>query len=351
MAAPQPNRYLQHLPAIFQRKPVAESEPVLGQFLAPFEKQFAAFEQILADVDRNFSASLAPADDFLPWLAGWVAHLFDEEWAEDRQRRFLTAAMELYRWRGTVSGLKCYLDLCFDLSSDEVAIHEARWPGGMQIGVASRIGYVVNGGAAGSGRAVAQHPVVDLASHDYYVVDTVAPTDLPARLAGESIPDGERLQLYYDAHFIQRIILQPDGVRVAYFERDAIGEGRTLRQFFHRRSPEGQSDPIKPNIQHRNGLVDYRSVSADKASPILAGGTLLVGELERPYRFIVDIRRAFLQKSEAEQFWRKVRVVLDAERPAHTEYYVRFLPVAGRPGLRFMQIGERSSIGLDTTIA
>lgn len=348
MAAPQPNRYLQYLPAIFQRKPADEQEPVLGQFLAPFENQFAAFEQILADVDRNFSASLAPADDFLPWLAGWVAHLFDEEWDEDRRRRFLTAATELYRWRGTVGGLKRYLDLCLDLDAEEVDIREGRWPGGMQIGVASCIGYVINGGPDKPGRTVAQHPAVDLVSHDYYVVDTVTPTDLPAGIAGESIPDGERIQIYYDASFIHRIALQSDGVRLDYFERNATGEGRILRQFFHPCPPEG---PGKPNIQRRNGLVDYRSVPLDKASPVLAGGTLLVGELERPYRFIVDIRRAFSQESEAEQFWRKVRDILDAEKPAHTEYYVRFTPVAGRPGLRFMQIGERSSIGLDTTVA
>jgi len=168
-----------------------------------------------------------------------------------------------------------------------------------------------------------------------------------ARVAVEKV--GSRWTLVdvdkkYDIH------RENDTLKV-YSDRNATGEGRILRQFFHRCPPEDPQDPGKPNIQRRNGLVDYRSVPLDKASPVLAGGTLLVGELERPYRFIVDIRRAFSQESEAEQFWRKVRDILDAEKPAHTEYYVRFTPVAGRPGLRFMQIGERSSIGLDTTVA
>ena len=149
MAVSQPSKYLQYLPAIFQRKPAAENEPVLGQFLAPFESQFDNFERILAEVDRKFSASLAPADDFLPWLAGWVAHLFDEEWDEDRRRRFLAEAMALYRWRGTAGGLKRYLELGLDLDPGEVEIREGRWPGGMQIGVASRIGYVVSPAATG----------------------------------------------------------------------------------------------------------------------------------------------------------------------------------------------------------
>jgi phage tail-like protein len=338
-------RWLEYLPAIFQR------QHELDQFLTPFETQFALFEEILEEIDRNFAVSFAPSDDFLPWLAQWVAHIFDEGWNEDKRRRFLAQAMDLYRWRGTVRGLRRYLELWLDLRPEAVDIQEGCWPGGMQIGVASRIGYVVNGGADKTGRTVAQNPVVDLVSHDYYVVDTVTPTDLPAGIAGESIPDGERIQIYYDASFIHRIALQPDGVRLDYFERSAAGEGRTLRQLFHRRPAEDPQDPVRPNIQRRNGLVDYRSLAADEASPVIAGGTLLVGELGLPYRFIVDIRRAFSGEPEAEQFWQKVRNLLDAEKPAHTEYYVRFTPVAGRPGLRFMQIGERSSIGLDTTVA
>jgi phage tail-like protein len=359
MAAPASNRYLQYLPAIFQRKPTDETEPTLGQFLAPFEDQFAAFEQILAEVDHNFSASLASADDFLPWLAGWVAQLLDEKWDEDRRRRFLAAAMELFRWRGTVGGLKRYLDLCLDLRPDEVDIRDARWRGGMQIGVASRIGYVVKGRPDETGHNIGRNPAVDQFSHDYYVVDTVAPTDLPAGIAGEQIPAGERIQIYYNADFVQRIALQSDGVRIDYLERNVTGEGRSSRQFIHRRPPEDPQDPVKFNVQRRNGLLDYRSRPVDEALelgssdplPIIVGGTLLVDELERPYRFIVDIRRTFSEDAEAKELWQKVCAILDAEKPAHTEYAVRFTPAAERPGLRFMQIGERSSIGLDTTVA
>ena len=278
MAASQSSKYLQYLPAIFQRKPADENEPVLGQFLAPFESQFDNFERILAEVDRKFSATLAPAaeipnvdeftsetgtssgaaslmgqntaqfpsssgnstlsrptfgtpapaDDFLPWLAGWVAHPFDEEWDEDRRRRFLAQAMALYRERGTVAGLKRYLELGLDLDPGEVEIREGRWPGGMQIGVASRIGYVANNNAGEPNGAGAGKPGIDMTSHDYYVVDTVTPTDLPAGIAGESIPDGERIQLYYDADFIQRIDLQWDGVGLDYLERYLFGLGPEL---------------------------------------------------------------------------------------------------------------------------
>ena len=91
-----------------------------------------------------------------------------------------------------------------------------------------------------------------------------------------------------------------------------------------------------------------------------------MSDLERPYRFIVDICRAFPEpagteqteaqktkavRTEIEKLGRKVRALLDAEKPAHTEYAVRITPAAGRPGPNFMQIGEYSSIGLDTTVA
>ena len=285
MTEPQRNRYLQYLPAIFQRKPTDANEPVLAQFLAPFEQQFAAFEHLLDKVDQNFSASLAPAADFLPWLAGWVGHSFDEGWEEDRRRRFLAAAMALYRWRGTAGGLKRYLELGLDLGPDEVDIREGRWPGGMQIGVTSRIGYVANNGASEAHGTGAGKPGIDATSHTYYVVDTVAATDLPAAVAGEGIPPGERVQLYYNATYVHRIELKPDGVRLDYVERNTTGDGRALtpRPFFHRRPSEDSHDPAKPNIQRRGGLIDYHFSPTDKAPSVIAGGTLLVSELERPY--------------------------------------------------------------------
>jgi phage tail-like protein len=252
-------RWLEYLPAIFQQ------QHKLDQFLTPFETQFALFEEILAEIDRNFAVSFAPSDDFLPWLAQWVAHSFDEGWNEDKRRRFLAQAMDLYRWRGTVRGLKRYLELWLDLRPEGVSILEHRWPGGMQIGVASRIGHVVNGGADKTGRTVAQNPVVDLVSHDYYVVDTVTPTDLPAGIDGQSIPDGERIQLYYDAAFVQRIVLQPDGVLLDYFERNTTGEGRTLREFSHRRPP----DDSRVARRGRGSLCMTRATAAPPWKPHL----------------------------------------------------------------------------------
>jgi hypothetical protein len=107
--------------------------------------------------------------EFLPWLATWVALFLDEEWDEAKRRRLISEAVELYRWRGTVLGLKRYLEIYVGLIPE---IREWSWPGGMQFGVASQIGSI-------------NPPDVSLAriqdvSHrqppqydSYYVVDTI----------------------------------------------------------------------------------------------------------------------------------------------------------------------------------
>lgn len=379
MAASPPSRYLQFLPAIFQDQPAVEGQPSLGQFLAPFESQFDLFEQKLAEVDRDLTTALAPAD-FLPWLAGWVAHLFDEAWDEDRQRRFLATAMELYRWRGTVCGLQRYLELWFDLEPGTVEIREGRWPGGMQIGVASRVGYpdqtgTVSAGLPQPGATAAPAASLSQHAHDYYAVKTVTPTDPPT---DETLPPGERIEIYYDADFVQRIDLlknedgNPAGVRLSYMKRDPASDKRTPCVVTHLPLPDLAADP-KPraarDISRRDGLIEFHFTPCGDETKSITGGTLLVSDIACPYRFIVDIRyrsrppaheRAAAQPTEAERdkavqdeiekLARQVRAVLDAEKPAHTEYYLRITPEADHAAPDFMRIGV-SSIGLDTTIA
>lgn len=51
---------------------------------------------------------LAPAD-FVTWLASWVGVTLDENWPVHRQRAAVRHAVELYRLRGTVAGLRAHL--------------------------------------------------------------------------------------------------------------------------------------------------------------------------------------------------------------------------------------------------
>ena len=287
MAAAEPSRYLQFLPAIFQKKDPDGKTPLLGPFLAPFEQQLAVFDEILAHVDRNFAAPMASEDGFLPWLAGWVAHLFDQEWDEDRRRRFLAAAMELYRWRGTLCGLQRYLELCLDLGPEDVSIKENRRPAGMQIGVASRIAGpskkrrsdTVNGHRDG----------MSVESHDYFVVDTLT-SETPLIINSVQIAAGKPLRVYYRADCVKRIQTTKDatrdGVTICYTQENPDGSSSLQERFHQRRDTSTPPTIPKPNIRRRNGLVDYVYTWPD--GKIVKGGSFLIEDVETPYRFIVN---------------------------------------------------------------
>jgi phage tail-like protein len=64
---------------------------------------------------------LAPAD-FLEWIATWFSEVLDENWPAQRRRRFVAAAVEMFRTRGTVAGLRRELELS---SGGQVEISES----------------------------------------------------------------------------------------------------------------------------------------------------------------------------------------------------------------------------------
>ena len=77
-----------------------------------FTQRFlAALDEVLAPVllpldclDSHFDPALAP-EDFLDWLAGWVAVPVDEGWPLRLRRELVRQAVELHRWRGTARGI------------------------------------------------------------------------------------------------------------------------------------------------------------------------------------------------------------------------------------------------------
>jgi len=282
------SRYLEYLPAIYQEM------PVLDRFLLPFEAVLRGFEDLLSAIDRYF----APADtepDFLPWLATWVALTLDEGWDEAKQRGLIREAVNLYRERGTVQGLKRYLQIYTGL---EPGIRECRWPGGMQIGISSQIGgeYLVPGVSADGCPASVPH--------DYYVVDSEDSTGQPG-------------QWYYRAD------------RVASVE---VGDGNVIVYYFSPGSTQLKRQPHEPaTITRRDGLVHgcyiLRRKLEDGTETTIEyrGSTVLVDEVELPYRFIVDVRVPAEDVENVELG--KVRAIVELEKPAHTWYYLKLTPV------------------------
>lgn len=328
------SRYLDYLPAIYQE------DPFLGQFLVPFDDVLAGFEDLLSDIDRYFAPALTDSE-FLPWLANWVALVLDEEWDDAKRRQLIGEAVELYRGRGTRYGLERYLEIYTERVPE---IREWRWPGGMQIGVASRIGGPPPDDVDAPLRippppsspgdetrarithVVRQEPVY----HNYYVVTLEA-------AEGEGSPH----QLYYRADQVEKV---------------EVGDGYVgIWRFPPGGGPAELIDHESATVTRRDGLIDDRyalSVNTDgrRIEYSYEGDTWLIDEAqeERPYHFIVDVRVP-AEDVESVQI-DKVRAIVDLEKPAHTVYYLKLTPVITGYVLEAMQVQVRSRMDVDTII-
>ena len=309
------------LPGIFRE------DPFVGAFLAPFAEILEELRRALAEVDRtvvplNRDDPAWQADaDFLPWLAAWVDLAIDAEWDEATTRRTIAEAVELYRWRGTVRGLTRFLEI---YTGRRPEIRECAWPAGLQIGVASMIGGI------DPATVFAEYTAERLAvvRYDYYLVQDLMP---PGTLH------------LYRADRVRRVEVDPTS--------------RTVT--LHHVPPDSASVVTAVHgpatVSRRDGVPETRyrlsGVPAGGGPPVIAefaGDTVLVGEEELPYRFIVDLRVPARELMTVNVD--KVRAIVDLEKPAHTLYYLRLRPVAEEPLLETLQIEVHSTVGLDSTV-
>ncbi|MEI6668471.1 MAG: phage tail protein [Acidobacteriota bacterium] len=110
--------YLGRLPRTFSRDPQAAS--FLLRYLAMFEGFLGNIEARSVERDLLLDPCSAP-DECLPWLASFVGLTLDERWAmspaaccttpADARRRIIKEATWLFRYRGTVHGLKRFIEL------------------------------------------------------------------------------------------------------------------------------------------------------------------------------------------------------------------------------------------------
>lgn len=103
--------YVRDLPVIYQ------DADFLGRFLQIFESVWEPLEQRQDHIAMYFDPRTCPAT-FLPWLASWLELSFNAHWPESRRRRLLAEAVELYRWRGTRSGLTHLIEVCAGLTPE-----------------------------------------------------------------------------------------------------------------------------------------------------------------------------------------------------------------------------------------
>jgi phage tail-like protein len=102
--APTAHPIGQRLPAVYQEHQfVQQLTEALDEVLAP----------VLLTLD-SFAAYLDPhlaPEDFLDWLAGWVAYPLDDAWPAAQRRALVAEAVQLHRWRGTRRGLAKHVEL------------------------------------------------------------------------------------------------------------------------------------------------------------------------------------------------------------------------------------------------
>lgn len=321
MSDPVLKRLLEHLPAIYRE------DPWLGEFLRPFAAVFGGFEKLLAEIDRfciplNRLNSLYQADpEFLPWLATWLALELDEEWDEQKRREVLSRAVELYRLRGTVQGLKEYLKI---YTGHTPEISECAWPAGMQIGVASMIGGFDP--AAGFSSFSAERR--GLVHADWYLV-------------AEQLSGTEYL---YRSDLVERVEADVDARQVTLFHKQS-GDYE-ITQTVHANATISRCDGLADTVYDITGVPHGAS---DAITGIYAGDTVLIDdEADIPYRFIVDVTvpSAALEQVRVE----KIKRIIDQEKPAHTLYYLRLNSEDLRRGLFPMQIEIRSIIEVETVL-
>jgi len=93
------------LPAIFQ-----EEDPFTVRLTQAFDDSLAPVFSTLDNLAAYFDPRYAP-EDFLGWLAGWVAIELDETWELERRRSAVLGGADQLRRRGTAIGLAAELEL------------------------------------------------------------------------------------------------------------------------------------------------------------------------------------------------------------------------------------------------
>ena len=154
------------LPAVYRE------DRLIGEFLTAADALLAPLFLCLDNLEAIFDPALAP-DDFLNFLATWVAASIDENWPVERQRAFIAQSVMLDRRRGTLAGLTDYIGALTDLpveATDNGGVAYSRTPGAMPPG-SPQPGLVV--------RILAPDPtVVDVRSVEA-AVDALTPPHVP----------------------------------------------------------------------------------------------------------------------------------------------------------------------------
>jgi phage tail-like protein len=131
-----PERYAQtlysSLPAIYR---IEDKTTFLKRLLEIFGEALDGLDDEVYGFHRQFDPARCD-ERFLPWLASWVALTLDETWDVPKRRTLIARAVILFRTRGTVPGLREFVEIYTGLKADIVE----ECTGGWQVGARSTVG-------------------------------------------------------------------------------------------------------------------------------------------------------------------------------------------------------------------
>lgn len=121
-----PHPMLGALPAVYHEDSFSR------RLTGVFDDGLAPIVSVLDNLDAYVDPDIAPRD-FVEWLAAWVGFPIGETWPEDRSRQLVARAVAIYRWSGTVRGLKELLRIYAGVEPEVVDSGGVTWsttPGG-----------------------------------------------------------------------------------------------------------------------------------------------------------------------------------------------------------------------------
>jgi phage tail-like protein len=217
--------YLRRLPKTFSRDEQVAS--FLRRYLAMFEGQLGEVER-KADARATLLDPRSAPAEILPWLASFVGMIFDERMAraprpggkiEDVRRTLIAEAVWLFRFRGTVPGLRHFVEIYLGIETILIEKYRVRGLGSALLsdstGVATNsilgAGFRV-GGAVGQDETQLLGATIDDAfethAHRFSLI-------IPASLSSEQLDVvNQILELHRPAHTLVEVCTVAAGMRV-----------------------------------------------------------------------------------------------------------------------------------------
>lgn len=103
----------------------ATAADFFGRFVSNVEGVLTTIEDRIAQSYLLTDPAVVPRQS-LPWLGSWIGYEINQTLPESVQRKLLQSAAELYRWHGTLRGLKLALEIATEggISGGEIVVLE-----------------------------------------------------------------------------------------------------------------------------------------------------------------------------------------------------------------------------------